>query len=454
VAIYCASANPHKVSEMAEILGPLGIELYPRPDHVPDVIEDADTLVGNARLKAVAIAQATGYPALADDTGLEVDALGGLPGVRSARYAGEGAVDADNVAKLLSELDVFGADAPEQRRARFRTVVLVHWPTGEELVAEGVVEGHIAAMPTGENGFGYDPVFVPDEAGGRTFAELTSTEKHAISHRGRALRSMAVLLQPGAIVPAPDALTPSAPMPAEPTPAIGWGMGDVFYALLFWICGGLFAGIVLIATGNSDSSGSTITELGLGALVVSLVSGWPGFLGWPIVASYRKGQRSLAKDFGLEIRGIDVAWGLLGGFVALALSAAGSIVWAFFSGESAPTNTDFLPTRPGPLTALTIFFFVAICTPIIEELFFRGLFLRAVGRRWNLSVAVVSTSLVFGLFHTQGGSLGKAAFIVGVTASYGAVFALLDVRANGRLGPSIVAHMMVNSIGVLAALYA
>ncbi|CAM8623159.1 Ham1-like protein [Acidimicrobiia bacterium] len=449
MAIYCASANPHKVSEMAEILGPLGIELYPRPDHVPDVIEDADTLVGNARLKAVAIAQATGYPALADDTGLEVDALGGLPGVRSARYAGEGAVDADNVAKLLSELNVFDANSPEQRRARFRTVIVVHWPTGEELIAEGVVEGHIAMVPTGENGFGYDPVFVPDEAGGRTFAELTSVEKNAISHRGRALRSMAAMLKPGAIVAEPDMSAL-----AEPVPVISWGMGDVFYALLFWICGGLLAGIVLISSGNSDSTSSSVTELGLGVLVVSLVSGWPGFLGWPIVASYTKGQRSLAKDFGLEIRPIDVSWGLLGGAVALLLSAFGSGAWAFFSGESAPTNTDFLPTRPSLLTALVIFFFVAICTPIVEELFFRGLFLRAVGRRWSLSVAVVTTSVVFGLFHSQGGSLGKMAFIVAVTASYGAVFALLDVRANGRLGPSIVAHMVVNTVGVFAALYA
>jgi XTP/dITP diphosphohydrolase len=197
--LVVASANPDKVAEIAAILGPAGVELEPRPASVPDVVEDADTLAGNARLKAVAIAEAVGAAAVADDTGLEVYALGGAPGVRSARFAGEDATYADNVARLLAELERVGAVTPEQRRARFRTVALVRWPDGAELAVEGTVEGHIALEGRGERGFGYDPVFVPDEGQGRTFAEMSAEEKHEVSHRGRALRALAAALASGPV---------------------------------------------------------------------------------------------------------------------------------------------------------------------------------------------------------------------------------------------------------------
>jgi XTP/dITP diphosphohydrolase len=157
---------------------------------VPDVVEDGDTLLDNARLKAVALVAATGLAAVADDTGLEVDALGGAPGVYSARYAGEDVTYADNVAKLLSEL-AKQPDAGGARRARFRTVALVAFPDGSELWAEGVVEGSITEVASGQGGFGYDPVFAPLDDDGRTFAEMTAQEKHDISHRGRAFRSLA-----------------------------------------------------------------------------------------------------------------------------------------------------------------------------------------------------------------------------------------------------------------------
>ncbi len=186
--LVLATANPHKAIEIVEVLGP-EFELVPRPADMPDVVEDADTFEGNARLKSSALADATGEPALADDSGLEVDALSGAPGVRSARYAGESADGARNVAKLLAEL----ADVPAERRtARFRCVLVMSWPDGREVLAAGNVEGHIADGPRGLSGFGYDPVFLPDDpsAGGRTFAEMSSSEKHAISHRGRALREL------------------------------------------------------------------------------------------------------------------------------------------------------------------------------------------------------------------------------------------------------------------------
>jgi XTP/dITP diphosphohydrolase len=185
-----ATANPDKQREIAEILGP-DIRLLPRPDGVDDIEETGETLEDNARLKARAIAEATGTPAIADDTGLEVDALGGAPGVYSARYSGEGATYSSNVAKLLREMEPF----TWERTARFRTVAAVAWPGGRDLTAEGSVPGSITTEPRGGEGFGYDPVFVPDEGDGRTFAEMSNAEKHALSHRGRAFRALAQLIQ-------------------------------------------------------------------------------------------------------------------------------------------------------------------------------------------------------------------------------------------------------------------
>jgi XTP/dITP diphosphohydrolase len=186
-----ASANPDKVAEIAAVLSAaLPVELLPRPAEVPDVVEDGETLLDNARLKAQALVAATGEAAVADDTGLEVDALGGAPGVYSARYAGEDVTYADNVAKVLRELAAL-ADGGGERRARFRTVALAAFPDGTEVWSEGAVEGTILAAPAGQAGFGYDPVFAPEGAGGRTFAQMTAEEKHAISHRGRAFRALA-----------------------------------------------------------------------------------------------------------------------------------------------------------------------------------------------------------------------------------------------------------------------
>jgi XTP/dITP diphosphohydrolase len=193
--LVLASANPDKAAEIAVVLGDtMQVELLPRPSEVPDVVEDGATLLDNARLKAKALVAATGLPAVADDTGLEVDALGGAPGVCSARYAGEGVTYAENVAKLLFELDAL-PDAGGGRTARFRTVALVAYPDGTEVWREGVVEGTIAPRAVGRGGFGYDPVFVPVEGRGRTFADMTPDEKHAISHRGRAFRSLAAALR-------------------------------------------------------------------------------------------------------------------------------------------------------------------------------------------------------------------------------------------------------------------
>lgn len=196
--LVLASANPDKAAEISAILELVpGIVLHPRPASAREVEETGDTLLDNARLKAFSLVEATGMAAVADDTGLEVEALGGAPGVYSARYSGEHATYADNVAKLLEELDKAGADSPERRTARFRCVALVGFPDGTEVWADGDVTGTIAKRALGESGFGYDPVFAPEGQGGRTFAQMNPEEKHRISHRGRAFRALAERLEAG-----------------------------------------------------------------------------------------------------------------------------------------------------------------------------------------------------------------------------------------------------------------
>ncbi|MCR4399422.1 MAG: XTP/dITP diphosphatase [Syntrophomonadaceae bacterium] len=190
--LVLATRNRKKRAELEAILAPLGLRVHTLDEfpEVPEVVEDGATFEANARKKARAVAEATGLVALADDSGLEVDALGGLPGVHSARFAGEPADDARNNQLLLERLrDV----PPERRGARFRCVIAVAVPGGETFVAEGSCEGRIGCEPAGEGGFGYDPLFIVDGYG-QTFAQLPPEVKHRISHRGRALAAAADIL--------------------------------------------------------------------------------------------------------------------------------------------------------------------------------------------------------------------------------------------------------------------
>ncbi len=187
--LVVASRNRGKVGELRLLLRGAPVEILDINAHpsAPVVAEEGDTYLENARAKAHAVARFTGLPALADDSGLEVDALGGAPGVRSARFAGEAATDADNVSLLLGRL----SGVPEPRRtARFRCVLVVARPDGAELVAEGTCEGRIADAPSGASGFGYDPVFYYPPAG-QTFAEMGGADKDRVSHRADACRRLA-----------------------------------------------------------------------------------------------------------------------------------------------------------------------------------------------------------------------------------------------------------------------
>jgi XTP/dITP diphosphohydrolase len=186
--VVVASKNPDKIREVEAVLARME---HPweivRGMEWPDVDETEPTLEGNALLKAVAVSEATGLPALADDTGLEVDALDGAPGVHSARFAGPEASYEANIDRLLVDMD----GVPD-RRARFRTAIAFVVPGSDPLIVDGVIEGMITAGRRGDRGFGYDPVFA---VGDRTYGEMTDGEKNEISHRARALRALAAALE-------------------------------------------------------------------------------------------------------------------------------------------------------------------------------------------------------------------------------------------------------------------
>lgn len=188
-----ATHNYKKLAELSRILKPLGIEAVTDAElgfRLDEVEETGTTFEENACLKAMAACRQSGLPAVADDSGLEVEALNGAPGVYSARYAGEHATDADRNLKLLAEM----ASIPEERRnARFVSAICCVFPNGDRVTARGECAGRIGYEALGQNGFGYDPLFVVSD--GRTYAELSADEKDAISHRGNALRLFAVKLQ-------------------------------------------------------------------------------------------------------------------------------------------------------------------------------------------------------------------------------------------------------------------
>jgi len=190
-----ASKNPHKLRELGRICRDWPVDWLTVQNHPgpwPDVDEPHDTYLHNALEKARAVAEVLEVPAIADDSGIEVDALDGGPGPRSARFAGEGASDADNLAKLIR---LVAAVEPGARTSRYRCVAAIAWPDGRTMHAEGTCEGTLITQPRGDRGFGYDPVFVP-QGERRTMAELGDKEKDPISHRGLAFRALAGLLAP------------------------------------------------------------------------------------------------------------------------------------------------------------------------------------------------------------------------------------------------------------------
>lgn len=191
--IIAASSNAHKIKELQAIMGKFGMEVVSRKDAgIPDfeIVEDGETFEANSLKKAVEIMKVSGEITVADDSGLMVDYLGGAPGVYSARFAGEECDDTKNNEKLIKLL---AGLSQEDRKAQFVSVVTLAFPNGETIVARGEYPGRIIEVPTGENGFGYDPLFVPDGIE-KTYAQLTDEEKNQISHRAKALEKLEELL--------------------------------------------------------------------------------------------------------------------------------------------------------------------------------------------------------------------------------------------------------------------
>jgi XTP/dITP diphosphohydrolase len=187
-----ATKNPGKVGEILAICSGWPVEWVTfRQASWPDIVETGESYIENARLKAKAVAGAVGLPALAEDSGIEVDALGGGPGIRSARFAGAGATDRQNLELLIARISLV---PPEGRTARYRCVAVCVWPVGDEASGEGTCEGRLIPEPRGAGGFGYDPIFVP-EGSDRTMAELPPEAKNAVSHRGTALRALGTFLE-------------------------------------------------------------------------------------------------------------------------------------------------------------------------------------------------------------------------------------------------------------------
>jgi membrane protease YdiL (CAAX protease family) len=258
----------------------------------------------------------------------------------------------------------------------------------------------------------------------------------------------------------PEGVVPPWWTPPDPR---RWGLGDVGYGLLVAFGLQMLAGLVAVL-GAIDPNRTGLEDLDdlqlpLWGILLSVAAGWVGFIGWPVLATYVKGQRSLTRDFGLAFRPVDIGWGLLAGLGVFAITVVMGVLWQAITGDDAPDNSGFLPESVGPAAAFALFVAIAVITPFAEELFFRGLLLRALEKRFNTSIAVVVSAAVFGLLHfagvTSASGLGELAlhglFISVVITGYGLIFALVVVR-TGRLAPSIIAHMVINGLGVVTYL--
>ncbi|MDD5772168.1 MAG: XTP/dITP diphosphatase [bacterium] len=191
--IIVATRNKGKLKEIKELLKDIPVNLLSLNDfkNIPEVKEDGFTFQENALIKAKIVAEITGFPVLSDDSGLEIDALNGQPGIHSARFSGDNAKDSDNIRKVL---DLLGKLPEKKRLARFRAVACLHFPDGKTKFTEGTCEGKMIFAPRGENGFGYDPIFMP-KGYKKTFAELDETIKNCISHRAKAMEKMKKVLK-------------------------------------------------------------------------------------------------------------------------------------------------------------------------------------------------------------------------------------------------------------------
>lgn len=251
--------------------------------------------------------------------------------------------------------------------------------------------------------------------------------------------------------PLPGAGAPAPPAGNSPAPTVRWGLGDVFIGVVLFFASQMLIAVSVVAV--ASVAGAAVDESGnSGLLLLALTApvGWAVMIGWPVWLSRAKGSGSPARDFGMAMRPTDLLVGVGGGVLALAVSVGIALTYTAVSGEQAPSNTDILSGDLGQFFVVALLFLiVAIGTPIAEEVFFRGLVLGAARKRWGTVIGVVFSSVIFGAFHVQPEPFAWL-FIGVVTAGYGVVFALMRVLTQGRLAASVVAHMVVNGVAVLA----
>lgn len=253
----------------------------------------------------------------------------------------------------------------------------------------------------------------------------------------------------------PDTLPLPPPPPPAPVATAAeprWGPKDVAISLLIWFGVQLVVGFALVIpqvlSGEADTADDLVSDPSVGMLTALVVTNWLGLMLWPVIASLTKGRRDIRADFGLGIRKADVPAGLVGGVVLFGVGMVANLAWVIVADSDPPDNSGFVePTATSVLAVLVLVLVVAIGTPTVEELYFRGFLLRALGRRWGLPVGVVGSSAIFGLFHFQGEGLGDL-WIIGLLTLYGYVLAILTVRARGRLGAAIIAHAINNGVAV------
>lgn len=260
---------------------------------------------------------------------------------------------------------------------------------------------------------------------------------------------------PGAPQPPADAPEqPPAGSPAGGTAEPRWGVGDVGISLLCWLGVQVVVGLALVTpqviSGEVEAAEDVVSEPSIGMLTALVMTNWVGLMLWPTIVSFTKGRRDLRADYGLGIEKADFAAGIVGGLALFGIGMMANLAWIFVADSDPPDNSGFVePTATSVLAVVVLVLVVAIATPVVEELYFRGFLLRALGKRWGLPVGVVGSSAIFGMFHFQGEGFGDL-WVMGLLALYGYVLAVLTVRARGRLGAAMVAHAINNGVAVAA----
>lgn len=229
-------------------------------------------------------------------------------------------------------------------------------------------------------------------------------------------------------------------------PPVRWGMGDIAIGLGLMLAANIGVAVLIGLSGQVTDGDATLPPW---AIVASVLANGVGFIGWPVVATWWKGSRSLVRDFGLSLTAGDVGWGVIGFLGTMTWQVGAGLVWLLVTRGDVPTNTGFLPERPGLLGIVAIVVAVVVVTPIAEELFFRGLALRAIARRWGPAAGIGGSAVVFGLGHLLTGDVASAAFIIVVTTGFGVILGALALHRN-RLGAPIVAHVLLNAVAVSA----